>query len=123
MEPIGRAIAPIFSPAGFGQWQPSSALIFGILSKEVVVGSFGTLFAVGEGALGETIAAQLGWTPLVAFAFMTMCLIYIPCAATIATIKRETGSWKWTGFVIGYTLLLAWTLAVLIYQIGSLFIP
>lgn len=122
MEPIGRAIAPIFSPAGFGQWQPSSALIFGILSKEVVVGAFGTMFAVGEGALGETIATQLGWTPLVAFAFMAMCLIYIPCAATIATIKRETGSWKWTGFVIGYTFLLAWILAVLIYQIGSLFI-
>jgi ferrous iron transport protein B len=122
MEPIGRAIAPVFSPAGFGQWQASSALIFGTLSKEVVVGAFGTMFAVGDGALGETIAAQLGWTPLVAFAFMAMCLIYIPCAATIATIKRETNSWKWTGFVVGYTLLLAWTVAVLIYQIGSLFI-
>ena len=122
MEPIGRAIAPIFSPAGFGQWQASSALIFGILSKEVVVGTFGTLFAVGEGALGETIAAQLGWTPLVAFAFMAMVLIYVPCAATIATIKRETNSWKWTGFVVGYTLVLAWLVAVLIYQIGSLFI-
>ena len=122
MEPIGRAIAPIFSPAGFGQWQASSVLIFGILSKEVIVGTFGTLFAVGEGALGETIAAQLGWTPLVAFAFMAMCLIYIPCTATIVTIKRETGSWKWTDLVVGYTLLLAWTVAVLIYQLGSLFI-
>jgi len=122
MEPIGRAIAPIFSPAGFGQWQASSALIFGILSKEVVVGTFGTLFAVGEGALGETIATQLGWTSLVAFAFMAMVLIYVPCAATIATIKKETNSWKWTGFVVGYTLVLAWLVAVLIYQIGSLFI-
>jgi len=122
MEPIGRAIAPIFSPAGFGQWQAAAALVFGILAKEVVIGAFGTMFAIGEGALGETIAAQLGWTPLVAFAFMAMCLIYIPCAATIITIKRETNSWKWTGFVVGYTLLLAWTVAVLIYQIGSLFI-
>jgi ferrous iron transport protein B len=122
MEPIGRAIAPVFSPAGFGQWQAASALIFGILSKEVVIGAFGTMFAVGEGALGETIAAQLGWTPLVAYAFMAMTLIYVPCMATIATIKRETNSWKWTGFVVGYTLLLAWIVAVLIYQIGSLFI-
>jgi len=122
LEPIGRVIAPVFSPAGFGQWQTAITLIFGILAKEVVVGTFGTLFAVEEGALGATIAAQLGWTPLVAFAFMAMSLIYVPCMATIATIKRETNSWKWTGFVIGYTLVLGWIVATLIYQIGSLFI-
>ncbi len=122
IEPIGRAIAPIFSPAGFGQWQAASALVFGVLAKEVVIGAFGTMFAVGDGALGEAISTQLGWTPLAALAFMAMCLIYIPCIATITTIKRETNSWKWTGFVVGYTLLLAWTVAVLIYQIGSLFI-
>ena len=122
IEPIGRAIAPIFSPAGFGQWQASSALIFGILAKEVVVGAFGTMFAVGEGILGEAIATQLNWTPVVAFAFMAMTLIYVPCMATIVTIKRETGSWKWTAFIVGYTLLLAWIVAVLIYQIGKLFV-
>ncbi len=122
MEPIGRAIAPIFSPAGFGQWQASAALIFGILGKEVVIGTFGTLFAVGGGAIGETIAVQLGWTPLVAFAFMVMVLLYIPCVASLAIIKRETGSWGWTSFVVGYTLVLAWLVAVLIYQIGRLFI-
>lgn len=122
LEPIGRAIAPVFSTAGFGQWQAAVTLIFGILAKEVVVGTFGTLFAVEEGALGATIAAQLGWTPLVAFAFMTMCLLYVPCMATIAIIRKETNSWRWTGFVIGYTLLLGWIVATLIYQIGSLFI-
>ena len=122
IEPVSKAIAPVFSPAGFGQWQAAAALIFGVLAKEVVIGAFGTLFAVGEGALGETIAVQLGWTPLAAFAFMVMCLLYIPCAATIATIKRETNSWKWPAFVVGYTILLAWVMAVLIYQIGSLFI-
>ena len=122
IEPISKAIAPVFSPAGFGQWQAAAALIFGVLAKEVVIGAFGTMFAVGEGALGTTIAAQLGWTPLAAFAFMVMCLLYIPCAATIAIVKRETGSWRWTAFVVGYTLLLAWVVAVLIYQIGSLFI-
>ncbi|UCG54970.1 MAG: ferrous iron transport protein B [Dehalococcoidia bacterium] len=122
IEPIGRAIAPVFSPAGFGQWQAASSLIFGIMAKEVVIGAFGTMFAVGEAELGETITAQLGWTPQVALAFMAMCLLYIPCAATITTIKRETNSWKWTGFVVGYTLILAWIIAVLIFQIGSLFI-
>jgi len=121
LEPIGRAIAPIFSPAGFGQWQAAVTLVFGILAKEVVVGTFGTLFAVEGGALGDIIATQLGWTPLVAYAFMVMCLIYVPCMATVAIVKRETNSWKWTGFLIGYTLVLGWLVATLIYQIGSLF--
>ncbi len=123
IEPIGKLIAPVLAPAGFGQWQASSALLFGILGKEIVVGAFGTMFAVGEGALGATIVAQLGWTPLVAFAFMAMTLLYIPCVATLATVRRETGSWKWTGFVVGYTVALAWITAVVIYQVGSLFIP
>jgi len=122
LEPIGRAIAPIFSPAGFGQWQAAVTLIFGILAKEVVVGTFGTLFAVEQGALGETIATQLGWTPLIAYAFMAMCLIYVPCMATIAIVKRETNSWKWTGFLIGYTLILGWLVATLIYQVGRVFV-
>ena len=124
LEPIGRAIAPIFSPAGFGQWQAAVTLVFGILAKEVVVGTFGTLFTGVEelGGLGNVIGFELGWTPLIAYAFMAMTLIYVPCMAVIAIIKRETNSWKWTGFVIGYTLVLGWLVAVLIYQVGRLFI-
>jgi ferrous iron transport protein B len=122
LEHIGRAIAPIFIPAGFEQWQATVALIFGILAKESVVGIFGTLFAVEEGTLGTAIATQLGWTPLIAFAFMVMTLLYIPCAATIAIVRRETNSWGWTWFTVGYTLVLGWIAATLIYQIGSLFI-
>lgn len=121
LEPIGRAFAPIFSPAGFGQWQAAVALIFGFLAKEVVIGSFGTLFGVEQEALGTTIGAQLGWTPLIAYAFMAFCLIYVPCIATIAMIKRETASWKWPLFAMGYTTVLAWIVATLIYQIGRLF--
>lgn len=123
LESIGRAIAPVFIPAGFGQWQPAVALVFGILAKETVVGAFGTLFGGAEeiGGFGQIIGIELGWTPLVAFAFMAMILLYIPCVAALGTIKRETGSWKWTLFTIGYTLALGWTVATLIYQIGSLF--
>lgn len=123
LEPIGRAIAPIFSPAGFGQWQAAVTLIFGVLAKEVVVGTFGTLFAGAEelGGLGNVIGFELGWTPLIAFSFMVMSLVYVPCMAVIAVIRRETNSWKWPGFVIGYTLVLGWILATLIYQIGRLF--
>ncbi len=123
LEPIWRVIAPIFSPAGFGQWQAAVALVFGILAKEVVVGTFGTLFTGAEelGGLGDVIGFDLGWTALIAFAFMAMCLIYVPCMAVIAIIRRETNSWKWTGFVVGYTLVLGWIVATLIYQIGGLF--
>ncbi|GAI97801.1 unnamed protein product, partial [marine sediment metagenome] len=67
---IGTTLAPIFSPAGFGQWQAAASLVFGFLAKEVVIGSMGTIFAVEEGILGGALIAQLGWTPLVAFAFM-----------------------------------------------------
>lgn len=120
LEPIGRAIAPIFGPAGFGQWQAAVTLIFGILAKEAVVGTFGTLFAAEGAGIGQVIGVELGWTPLIAFAFMAMSLIYVPCMATIAIIKKET-NWKWTGFVIGYTLVLGWLVATLIYQIGLIF--
>ena len=116
---IGTVIAPVFAPAGFGQWQASVGLIFGFLAKEVVVGAMGTLFAAEEEVLGETIATEMGWTPLVAYAFMAFTLIYFPCVAVIGVIRRETNSWKWTAFAIIYPTILAYVVAVLIFQIGS----
>jgi ferrous iron transport protein B len=116
---IGKTFAPVFAPAGFGQWQSSVGLIFGFLAKEVVVGAMGTLFGAEEDALGDTIASELGWTPLVAFGFMAFTLIYVPCVATVAVIKRETQSWKWTGFSVIYTTVIAYVAAVLIYQVGT----
>ena len=117
---IGRFFAPIFAPCGFGQWQAGVSLIFGFLAKEVVVGTMGAIFAVEEGILGGAIATQLGWTPLIAFAFMVFCLLYIPCVASLATIRAETASWKWAGFAALYTTIVAWIVATLIFQIGSL---
>jgi len=121
LEPIGNAIAPIFSPAGFGQWQAAVSLLFGFLAKEVVVGTMGTLFAAEEGVLGGAIAAQLGWTPLIAFAFMVFCLLYVPCVAALGAIRGETNSWKWPLFSLFYTTAIAWVVATLIFQVGSLF--
>jgi ferrous iron transport protein B len=118
---IGGFIAPIFAPAGFGQWQASVSLIFGFLAKEVVVGTMGAIFAVEEGILGGALASQLGWKPLVAFAFMVFCLLYMPCAAAIGAIRSETRSWKWAGFAALYTTAVAWIVATLIFQIGRLF--
>lgn len=117
---LGRLIAPIFGPCGFGQWQAAVSLFFGLLAKETVVGTMGAIFAVKEGGLGVAIASQLGWTPLIAFSFMVFSLLYVPCVATIATIKAETNSWKWPAFTVGYELVLAWIMATLIYQIGRL---
>lgn len=119
---IGTFVAPIFAPAGFGQWQAAVSLIFGFLAKEVVVGTMGAMFAVEEESLGGAIAAQLGWTPLIAFAFMVFCLLYAPCVASIGVIRGETNSWKWAGFAALYTTVVAWIAATLIFQVGSLFV-
>jgi ferrous iron transport protein B len=118
---IGSFIAPIFAPAGFDQWQAGVSLLFGFLAKEVIVGTMGAIFAVEESVLGGAITAQLGWTSLTAFAFMVFCLLYMPCVAAIGAIRSETRSWKWAGFAALYTTLVAWIIATLIYQVGSLF--
>jgi ferrous iron transport protein B len=115
---IGSLFAPIFEPAGFGNWQASVALIFGVLAKEVVVGTLGVVYGVGDAGL--TAAIQQFWTPLTAYAYMVMTLVYTPCVAVIGAIRRETNSWGWTAFSIGYSLTLGWSLAVLIYQVGSI---
>jgi ferrous iron transport protein B len=114
---LGLAVAPALSPAGFGFWQAGVALIFGFVAKEVVVGTLGTLYAAAEGGLEGAIAAN--FTPLSAYAFMVMCLIYVPCLAAVAAIRREAGL-KWALVTVGYSLVLGWTGATLIYQIGSL---
>jgi ferrous iron transport protein B len=88
---IGSVLAPLFAPAGFGNWEAAAALIFGILAKEVVVGTLGVLYGMDEAGLSQVIAQH--WTPLSAYAFMVMTLIYVPCVAAIGAIRRETNSW------------------------------
>jgi len=114
---LGSFFAPVFIPCGFGEWQAAASLVFGFLAKEVVVGSMGAIFAVEEGVLGSALMAQLGWTPLIAFAFMVFSLLYVPCVATIGIIKGEAGA-KWAWFSIAYSTGVAWIAATLIYQIG-----
>ncbi|SHH78611.1 ferrous iron transport protein B [Sporanaerobacter acetigenes] len=118
---IGNFIAPIFKPAGFGTWQASVGLFAGIVAKEAVVATLGMVYAgVEEGAKLIT-AVQGAFTPLSAFSFMIMTLLYTPCAAVIGTIRKETNSRKWALFAAVYTFLVGWIAAVLIYQIGRLF--
>ncbi|MCM1565562.1 MAG: ferrous iron transport protein B [Dehalobacter sp.] len=117
---LGAVIAPILSPAGFGSWQASVALLVGIGAKEAIIATFGLVYGTGEGMLGAVLAQH--FTPLSAYAFMVMTLLYSPCAATIGIIKKETNSNKWTLFSVLYSLIIGWIAAVLIFQLGSLFI-
>jgi ferrous iron transport protein B len=117
---IGKFIEPLVKPLGL-DWMAAVALLFGLLAKEIVVSTFGTL--LGTSAHGASMSTRLRsvFTPLTAYVFMAFCLIYTPCLATIAVIKRETNSWKWTAFAVGYAIALAWVVAFLIYRVGLLF--
>lgn len=123
---FGKWIVPLLKPAGLGIWQISVALISGIAAKEVVVSSCAVLFHIGNinSVNGmETMRlylAQEGFTAVNAYSFMLFALLYTPCIATIATIKRELGSWKWAMTAVLFQLLTAWTVATLFYQIAML---
>ena len=120
---IGHVIAPIFAPLGFGTWQASVATLTGFVAKEAVVATFGILLGVGEVAETDpTLITSIGqfFTPVSAYAFMAFTLLAAPCFAAIGAMKREFGNWKWTLIAITYQTALAWIVAFLIYQVGSL---
>ncbi len=119
---LGGFIAPVFAPLGFGTWQATVATITGLVAKENVVGTFGVLFGLGEVAeddptLLNSVSAML--TSVTAMSFMVFNLICAPCFAAIGAIKREMGGWKWTLIAVGYQTLLAYALAFIINQLGS----
>lgn len=111
---IGKLAAPIFAPLGFGSWQAATSLITGITAKEVVISTLSVL-AVGSG--GAPALAQL-FTPLTAFTFLVFCLLYPPCVAALATIRREMNSGWVTLAMICYQLLAAWCVAFVVRQAG-----
>lgn len=121
---IGSAIAWIFTPLGWGNWQGAVASITGLIAKENVVGTFGVLFG------GFEEVAENGWqiwanmreafTPLAAYSFLVFNLLCAPCFAAMGAIKREMNSAKWTFFAIGYQCLFAYAIALVIYQLGML---
>lgn len=122
---IGKWMEPILAPAGLGMWQIGVSLIAGLSAKEVVVSSFAVLFGVGNANSAAGMAqiidnlGSAGFSMVNAYSLMIFCLLYTPCAATVATIKKETNSWKFTLQMVLFQLLLAWGLAVLVYQVGS----
>ena len=120
---MGHFIEPVFKPLGF-DWRMAIATISGIAAKEVVVSTMGTLYSISEAdeeseSLRETLANE--YSPLVGYNFMLFSLLYFPCMAGIAVFRREAGR-KEMWFQIGYTLLLAWVVSFVVFQIGRLFI-
>lgn len=125
---LGKLLVPVMKPAGLGFWQIVLALISGIAAKEVVVSSLSVLYGItnvssqaGMSSLVALLGAQ-GFTSINAYAMMLFCLLYVPCIATIAMIRQETGSRKWTILSVCIQLGTAWLVAVLFFQTASLFV-
>lgn len=118
---IGKAIEPVIEPLEF-DWKMGIGLLSGIGAKELVVSSLGVLYTNNDDINSVDLSERIPITPLVAYGYMLFILIYFPCVATVAAIKNESGSWKWAAFTICYTTLLAWVVAFLVHQVGSLFI-
>ncbi|MFR9651982.1 MAG: ferrous iron transport protein B [Rikenellaceae bacterium] len=136
LERIGHTIEPAIRPLGF-DWKIGVSLVSGVVAKEIVVSTMSVLHGIeddeseqSEAALSEqlrrdrhengVLAGQPIFTAPVALGFLAFVLIYLPCIAVIAAIRRESGSWWWALFSILYTTSLAWVVSFLIYQIGRL---
>lgn len=126
---IGKTIEPVMRPLGF-DWKISVSLLTGMAAKEVVVSTLSVLYtgdAEDSQALSQRLKqdrdaeGNLVFNPLVALSLMLFVLIYFPCIATIVAISKESGSWKWGGFVVLYSCALAWIVSFVVYQAGSLF--
>ena len=116
---IGNALAWIFIPLGWGNWQATVASVTGLVAKENIVGTLGILFGGGEGSVYANIAGA--FTALSGFTFLTFNLLCAPCFAAMGAIKREMNSGKWTAFAIGYQCVFAYAVSLVIYQLGLLF--
>jgi ferrous iron transport protein B len=116
---IGKAIAWIFIPQGFGNWQATVASITGLVAKENIVGTMGILYSAGEGTVYANMAVN--FTMVSGYAFLAFNLLCAPCFAAMGAIKREMNNTKWFWTAIGYQCGFAYLVSLCIYQIGSLF--
>ena len=116
---IGNAIAWIFAPLGWGNWQATVASITGLVAKENIVGTLGVLYSGGAGTVYDAIAAA--FNGITGYSFLVFNLLCAPCFAAIGAIKREMNSPKWTWFAIGYQCGFAYAVALMINQFGGLF--
>lgn len=116
---IGGALAWIFKPLGWGNWQAVVASITGLIAKENIVGTLGILYGGGDGSVYSNLASA--FTPITAYSFLVFNLLCAPCFAAIGAIKREMNNAGWTWFAIGYQCGFAYVIALMINQFGNLF--
>ncbi|WP_069870090.1 ferrous iron transport protein B [Fusibacter sp. 3D3] len=117
---IGKAMAPIMAPLGFDSWQISLSLLTGMLAKEMIISNMAIVLGVTDGSATFLTALSSTFEPLTAYVFMVFVLLYTPCIAVVGVIKRETNSWKWTGFSVVYQFVVAWVVAFAFYRVGLL---
>lgn len=120
---IGGAICVIFQPLGWGSnWELTVGTITGLIAKENIIGTFGTLFGIEAGESGEGLEGilQTIMTPAAGLGFLAFNLICAPCFAAIGAMRRELGTWKATGLAVAYQCLLAYGMAMVVYAVGSL---
>ncbi len=123
---MGHVLVPVFRPIGLGFWQICLALLAGISAKEVVVSSCAVLFGITNASSGAGMAEfaadleSIGFTSINALCLMIFCLLYVPCAAALATIHKESGSWKWTAFEAFFQLATAWIVTFVAYHLLSI---
>jgi ferrous iron transport protein B len=123
---MGTALETVSRLAGF-DWRTNIALVGGFAAKEVVVSTLGTAYSLGEvdpeenQSLSKTLASNSGWSPLVALSLIIFTIFYSPCFVAVVCISRESGSWKWGAFSMAFNTILAFVLAMLVFQIGSAF--
>ncbi|MFH1625865.1 MAG: ferrous iron transport protein B [Pseudomonadota bacterium] len=122
---IGKALEKITTPLGF-DWRTNIALVGGFAAKEMVVATLGTVYSMGEvdpeasGILSERLKREPGWNPLKAFSLMLFCMLYAPCFVTLAVIRKETESWRWTFFAMVYATVIAYVVSLVVYQVGRI---
>lgn len=119
---IGSFLAPLLLPLGFGAWQAAVSLLTGFVAKEALVSSMALFYGFsaldGSGAIAAALSAT--FTPLSAFSFLVFVLLYVPCMAAVATMRRELNSRKWALFSVGWQMFVAYAVSFLVYQGGRL---
>ena len=117
---VGRLLSPAFIPLGFEDWRATTALLTGFTAKEAVVSTLAVLTGSAVADLGTALSAI--FTPLTAFSFLTFTLLYTPCVAAIAAVRREMGSRRSAVAVVIWQIAIAWVVAAAVYQVGRIFL-